>query len=179
MSKFDKRSNNRPVHYGKQDPTIKRYTSLIGKRKGKKIKIKENISKKEKEEILGGCVHHMYNEKGKLKSIAVYNSTDEVMYCWGCDSTIRPDFYDKEELKSIIAEMTDLNNNMKFLAVGINGGPDTIKYFSDMGRNLVVYKRLAKKVTKVAVKKDRLGNKSKNKGNKKQHNSSNLGGWKM
>ena len=178
MSRFDKRSN-RSTHYGKQDPTIKRYTSLIGKRKGKKIKIKENISKKEKEEIRGGCVHHMYNDKGRLKTTAVYNSTDGVMYCWACDSTTIPDFYGKEEMKAIIKEFTDLNNNMKFLAVGINGGPDTIKFFSDMGRNIVVYKRLAKKVTNVAVKKDRLGNKSKNKGNKKKDNSSNLGGWKF
>lgn len=146
----DKRKDdgrNKDKYRGK-DPIIQKMTEL---RSGKHDKIKCK-TKEETKSTRGGCLHHYYNKKGKLKAAVVYSGKDNMFYCYMCGHSFRPDFYQKDEIKEITKDFVEMNNNIKFLAASVNAGQKTIKYFSDMGTLLTQYKKLASKVTKVAVK---------------------------
>lgn len=139
---------------------VTKITAMLNK-KGK-IKGKD---KKETKTAKASCPHWKLNKKGK--QVPNIDVIGDYAICRGCGAKIPLQFYDNDHVKEIIGNMTELNNQAKFLSVATNSGEEMLGMFSKAGVLLALYKKQYKKIRKIAEKQSNItgkkGKKNKNK----------------
>lgn len=144
---------------------VTKYRNKKGDLKGK--------NKKETKMLKGICPHNCYSKKGKKKP-TIFNNNDGTCICTMCGEKFPAKFYDNQELGNIVGDMKTLNNQAKYIATASDAGNDTVKFFSEVGVNLVNYKKYYKRVRKYVSTHDRIKNKKKK---KQTAGSSQYGSW--
>lgn len=138
----------------------------------KKGKIKGK-NKKEERVKRGACVHHKYNKKNKVKPDC--DNEKGKCHCRMCDARFRHKPYSDDEVVKNLNPVKEMNNQLKFVAVATNAGPEAIRYASQLGAMLECFRKNYKAVISIAIKQDRV--KKKGKKNKSNSGSAALGSW--
>lgn len=139
----------------------------------KKGKLKGH-NKKETKMLKGICPHHRINKHGKVKP-TIFSNDGEYCICTMCGAKFPAKFFTNDEIKTLINDMEEMNNQNKFTSVATNSGDQMVDYFGQFGVMLKVYKKNAKKLRNVAEKEGKIRNKKKNKNG--GSGSSSYGSW--
>lgn len=172
MSKDKNKYKSTEVQVTKGSP-IQKVTDSLNKRG----QIKGN-TKKETRALKGLCVHHKLNKKGKVKP-DISNHGNGECSCNMCEHTFSAKIPSHDKVVETIDEMIRLNNQAKFMAVAVDSGDETIKYFAAMGVQLMNYRKTYEKLKNVAERQENI-KKGKNKGkgrNDFNGGSTNYGSW--
>lgn len=129
----------------------------------KKGKIKGK-NKKETRALKGGCCHHIYNKKMKLKP-NIFRTGDEYAICNGCGARFPVKVFEDDELNARINSFEEMNNQAKYISVAAGAGNEIAEYFSHVGVAIKPFKKAYKKIRNLAQKKQAI-NKKRKKGNK-------------
>ena len=127
----------------------------------KKGKLKGH-NKKETKMLKGICPHHRINKHGKVKP-TIFSNDGEYCICTMCGAKFPAKFFTNDEIKTLVNDMEEMNNQNKFTSVATNSGDQMVDYFGQFGVMLKVYKKNAKKLRNVAEKQGNVRNKKKNK----------------
>jgi len=159
----------------KIDSASKNIMGVIQDHLTKHGKIKGN-NKRETLILLGACIHHTQNSKGKLKP-TVWNPDGRTCKCRMCKYEWGGEILTKDKMKKEIEEtILPFVNQYKYLAVASNAGAEAVKYGSELGSMLMVFPNNYNKIAKVVKKKESV-KKKKSSGGGDKYNSS-LGGWR-
>lgn len=158
MSK-KKATRNRPL------AELTRNLDKKGRLKGK--------NKKETKMLKGMCLHHKYNKHGDRKP-AIVPGGKKFYYCKMCGSTIRLNTYTKEHLTEVVEEMTNINNQAKYLATAVNAGNAAVEYFASCGIALTNYKKYYIRVATIARKQSKIKKRKK----RSEGSSAQYGAWR-
>lgn len=147
---------------------LKQNTSKNGKLRGR--------NKRETKILRGACVHHTLNKKGKVKTTIDTSKADGTCYCRQCGNSFKIGSYSKGEVKNVLTPVKDVVNNLKFLAVAVSAGPDTVRYSAELGSMLELLPKTYGNVSEIAVK--ATSSKGKKKHNKNRYDANNsYGAW--
>lgn len=171
MSKNNKQKQKGKSEVSKGSP-IQKVTESLNKRG--RIK---GASKKETRALKGLCVHHKFNKKGKLRADIINDGNGECT-CLMCEYSFPAKLLSHEKVIDSIDEMIRLNNQSKFMAVAVDAGDETIKYFATMGVQLMNYRKTYLKLKNIAERQENIKKGKKGKGkNNYGVGSTNYGGW--
>lgn len=169
MSKFNNKHRGNKSH---RYPIVAKITANVNK----KGYIKARSGNKKETKILEDmCMHHIYNKKGKLKEKTYRNNSDGRMYCSLCGEYIKTTAYKKEEIKELRNKLKVMNNQMKFIAIGIDAGQETEKLLAQFAVQLRKVFKVYGKLTKIANKQNRVKRDKQNNNNKSS--STQYGSW--
>ncbi len=135
-------------------------------------------NKKQTKAIKALCVHHRLNKKGKVV-MDIHNNGDGTCSCLMCDHEFDTKLASKQELDKILGDMIRLNDQAKFMAVGIDAGDETIKFLTATSVYLANYKKTYEKISSIAKRQDAATGKKNKKGKGGNNNggSGNYGSW--
>lgn len=132
-------------------------------------------NKKETKVLKGLCPHHRINKNGKVKP-TIFSNDGEYCICTMCGAKFPAKFFTNDEIKTLVNDMKEMNNQNKYTAVATNSGDNMVDFFSQFGVMLQSYKKNTKKLRNVAEKQGNVRNKKKNK-NGGGNGSSMYGSW--
>ena len=130
-------------------------------------------NKKEKKALRGACPHHKINKHGKIRP-TIFSNDGEYCICTMCGQRFPAKFYSKQDMKDIVDQMKEFNNQNKYTAVAINAGDNMVDFFCNIGVSLESYVKNAMKAKNVAEKQGNVKDKKKN---KNRNGSSMYGSW--
>ena len=137
----------------------------------KKGKLKGH-NKKETKMLKGICPHHRINKHGKVKP-TIFSNDGEYCICTMCGAKFPAKFFTNDEIKTLVNDMEEMNNQNKFTSVATNSGDQMVDFFGQFGVMLQNYKKNTKKLRNVAEKQGNVRNKK----NRNAENSSMYGSW--
>ena len=143
----------------------------VSKHITKKGRIKGK-NKKETKMLKGRCTHHKINRKGSVKPMITCDS--EYCYCELCDAKFPTRLFKDDEIKDLVNDFNEFNNQNKYMSVATGVGENMTEYFAQLGVMLSMYKKYAKRVRNIA---DKTGNHKKHKKKQKSSGSSQFGSW--
>lgn len=151
----------------------------VTKSTNKKGKLKGR-NKKETKALKGICPHCRINKKGKRVLTLARYSEDEFT-CTMCGGVWPIHILRGKEIDDAVDDMIKVNNQAKLNAVQLGVEEKTVDYLTTMGANLAVYKKIVKRLSKIASKQeDSFSYKNKKKGKNGGNNSalsSSYGSW--
>ena len=129
-------------------------------------------NKKETKALKNACMHHKITRKGKLKP--AYFIQDNDCVCTMCGHRFPASFFSNDEVDSRLDDMIEMNDQLKYLTIAVDGGNEAAEYASSLGVNLGRFKKQYKKARNIAKKQNDV----KRKKHKKRYTgSSQYGSW--
>lgn len=160
-------SNSKITGQGSVISIIDQNTTKHGKIRGK--------NKRQTKVLRGACVHHTLNKKGRIKP-TVTNDGKSTCTCRRCKYSFKGRPYSRTEVQERVDGTKEVVNQLKFMAVAVNAGPDAIRYSSELGSMLELLPSNYKKIGSIAEKAERVRNKKKKEKNGADFSA--IGSWR-
>lgn len=134
-------------------------------------------SKKERKNLEAMCCHHKASKKkDKAKPMIVPTDDGKARICLMCGEIIPTKFYEKDEVKKMIAPTRQLLSQMKYITVAAGLGDDVQEYAVRMAVDMSHLAKAYKKAKSVVERTERV---KKHKKKNRNSNEGTIGSWRV
>lgn len=134
-----------------------------GKLKGK--------NKKQTKILKASCVHHRYTKRMHIKTTA--KPIGSSLICTACNAEIAKQFFTKDRVKDVCADLREIVEQGKYLSVACNTSNETINYFSRFAVELKMFPKAYMRLSEIANNRGKIKKKKSEISGSRQY-----GAWK-